>query len=303
MRVVTSGSAYLDIDAFAGCMAYAELLQSQGITACPVSSAPWNESITATIRSWGAPMLAKYAATPNDTFTLIDISDPAHLDPIVVVERIDEVIDHHPGFEQYWHERLGERAHIEFIGAACTQVYERWVAAGKFHHISSLSARLLATGILDNTLNFGARVTTSRDKAAYTALAKTAGLDNAWPAQYFNEAQTAILDSPATAIQNDTKTITFPGYPSPVTAGQLVIWDGPAVLKDHMNTIRQTLGATRPDWFMNLVSVGDGASYFIAESPAVQAWLTNLLKLTFKSNLAHAGRLWLRKEIIKQSLN
>jgi hypothetical protein len=39
MRVVTSGSAYLDIDAFACCIAYAELLNHQGINARAVSSA------------------------------------------------------------------------------------------------------------------------------------------------------------------------------------------------------------------------------------------------------------------------
>lgn len=53
VKVITSGSSYLDIDAYGGCIAYAELLNLLGYEAKAVSSAKLNESITPTIRSWG----------------------------------------------------------------------------------------------------------------------------------------------------------------------------------------------------------------------------------------------------------
>lgn len=56
MRVVTSGSAYLDIDAYACCIAYAELLNRQGIEARAVSSAPLNFSICKSVLDWNAAL-------------------------------------------------------------------------------------------------------------------------------------------------------------------------------------------------------------------------------------------------------
>jgi nanoRNase/pAp phosphatase (c-di-AMP/oligoRNAs hydrolase) len=162
MRLVTSGSAYVDIDAYAGCVAYAELLQTHQEDAQAVSTAPLNESISETVHSWHAPLLTltEYNPSEDDTFTLIDVSDPSYFDKIVDIDRVDEVIDHHPGFEKHWQGLIGDKSDIEFIGAACTLVYERWRAAGQLGRMSVLSARLLICGILDNTLNFGAQPTT-----------------------------------------------------------------------------------------------------------------------------------------------
>jgi inorganic pyrophosphatase/exopolyphosphatase len=55
------------------------------------------------------------------------------------------------------------------------------------------SARLLMCGILDNTLNFGAKITTERDRRAYQELSKIADLPEDWPAQYFAACQAGIV--------------------------------------------------------------------------------------------------------------
>ncbi len=82
MRIVTSGSAYIDIDAYAGCVGYAELLRAQGQEAKAVSTAPWNESITKSIRSLQAPLEKDYKPGV-DSFVLIDVSDPEYFAPII----------------------------------------------------------------------------------------------------------------------------------------------------------------------------------------------------------------------------
>jgi len=302
MRVVTSGSAYVDIDAYAGCVAYSELLQVQGFEAKAVSTAPLNESISETVRSWQAPIHADYEPSEKDTFTLIDVSDPAYFDKTVDPERVDEVIDHHPGFEEYWQERLGDNSHIEFIGAACTLVYERWKTADLLGKMSVLSARLLICGILDNTLNFGAQVTTQRDVEAYDTLLAQADLPDDWTAQYFTECQEAILQDAVAAIQNDTKTLTFKSFELPICFGQLVVWDGNQVLAEHQSVLQEALASIKPDWFMNLISVGERKSYFVTDNANVQAWLTKLLGVQFDGSVAIADRLWLRKEVIKQDI-
>jgi inorganic pyrophosphatase/exopolyphosphatase len=298
MRVVTSGSAYIDIDAYAGCVAYAELLGLQGIEAVAASTAPWNESITQTVRSWQADIQTDYNPAKDDTFTLIDVSDLDYFDPTVDAERVDEIIDHHTGFEAFWKNRIGNRAQIEFIGAACTLVYERWVQCGELEKMSSTSAHLLATGILDNTLNFKAHVTTERDQTAYKDLARLAGLGDDWSAQYFSECQQSIIANIEGAIRDDSKTLRFKGLAGNVCFGQLVVWDARGVIKEHFETVERVLSAIKPGWFMNVVSVEEGRSYFMAKDPVIKNWLQELLRLDFKGDVAVAGRLWLRKEVI-----
>ena len=54
MKIITSGASYLDIDAYACCIAYAELLNLQGIPARAVSSAQPNASVSQTVLGWAA---------------------------------------------------------------------------------------------------------------------------------------------------------------------------------------------------------------------------------------------------------
>lgn len=302
MKVVTSGRQYLDIDAYAGCIAYAELLNSMGDTAVAASTAAWNESITKTVRSWNAPLRTRYQPDSDDEFVLIDTSEPQSFDTFVQLDRVTGVIDHHPGLEQYWHDKLGEAAVIEFVGAACTLVYEKWVAAGLLDRMSPTSARLLIAGILDNTLNFGAHITHERDKKAYADLLIRADLPADWTAQYFGECQEGILADIATAVRNDSKTLEFASLDSPIAVGQLVIWDARPVIRDNLQTIRKTMHAMRPEWFANIVSIHEGKSYFLCDDQAVQLWAQRLLGVRFEDGIARANRLWLRKEIIKQSI-
>src|SRR5438309_9357305 len=99
MRIVTSGYPYVDIDAYAAMVAYAELLNIQGQEARAATSSKLNESIPDSLRALNAPVDIGYKPQPGETFTLLDVSDSRAFDPMVNVERINEVIDHHPGFE------------------------------------------------------------------------------------------------------------------------------------------------------------------------------------------------------------
>lgn len=302
MKIVTSGASYVDIDAYAGCVAYAELLRLKGEDALAVCTAPLNESVSDTVRSWNAPIQATYEPSERDEFIVIDVSHPDYFDIIVNLKKVSEVIDHHPGFEQYWRDKIGDRATIEFIGAACTLVYEKWKLAGLLGGMSVTSARLLICGILDNTFNFGAKVTTQRDIDAYEELVKIADLPDDFTTQYFSECQSAILRDLVGAIRSDTKILSFQTFGQPMSVGQLVVWNGDKILAESQGAIVQTLSAIKPDWYMNLAVISEGKSYFIAENRGVQRWLGKLLDVRFDNNIAIADRLWLRKEIIKQDI-
>lgn len=300
MIIVTAGERYIDIDAYACAVAYAELLNLLGKPAIAASSAVWNESITTSLRALRTPLVTGHRPMPGDQFVMVDVSYPSQFDTFVDQQHIIEVFDHRAGFEEYWTERLGNDSHIEFIGAAATLIYEAWAKAGVVNRMSKQSARLLAAAILDNTLDFKAGVTTDRDKTAYAFLARHADLSDQWAADYFTDCQAAILADLPRALQNDTKLLTFSGLEGQLCLGQIVVWNAQEVIADRLETISAVLGELRPLWLANVVSISEGKSYFVAGDQRVRSWAERLLNVHFIGNIATADTLWLRKEIIKQ---
>lgn len=302
MYIVTAGSAFIDIDAYASAIAYAELLNEQGLKAQAVSTAPRNESISPTIRSWKVELANDYIPNPEDKFVMVDISDPNHFEEFVDPGRVAEVIDHHSGFQDHWAKRLGSRAQFELVGAVATLVYEKWTEAGRIQKMSTLSGKLLATAILDNTLNFKANISTDRDKGAYEQLSRQFGLSAKWPEQYFSEVQAHVEANLETAINNDTKKLRFSGFDGEVKVGQLVLWEADKIAQNRVQTFKNILGQDGSNWFANVVSIDSSKSYLIAQNPRLKTWLSGLLGVSFVGDVAEADRLWLRKEIINRSL-
>lgn len=301
MKIVTSCLVFLDIDAYAGCVAYAELLRLQGQDATAFSSATMNQSISQTIRSWKTPFTTTYKDNSNNAFVIVDVSEPENFEKYVDMNRIEEVIDHHIGHEEFWKKRLGVKSNIEFIGSVCTQIYEKWIEANQIDSMSKTSARLLVSGILDNTLDFKAKVTTHRDRAAYEHLLKIADLPDDWTSQYFSECQKAILDDVENALKNDTKMMQFKNMRNGnLAVGQLVIWDAKQVIGEYRSVVEKTMQKKSEYWFVNIVSISDGKSYFLASNKTVENWAKNILGAFFSDKIASSDRLWLRKEIFKQ---
>lgn len=122
-KIVTSGNSYIDIDAYAGCIAYAHLLNLLGQNAKAVSTAIFNESITNKLQKLNIK-LQNHTFNQNDEYILIDISNKKYFDKIVKEDKITGIIDHHMGFENYWKNKIGNNARIESIGSVCTIIFE-----------------------------------------------------------------------------------------------------------------------------------------------------------------------------------
>lgn len=301
MIVVTSGSAYLDIDAYACCIAYAELLNLQGVEARAVSSAPLNASITASVLG-GHVSLDGYVPQAGDEFVLVDVSDYHHFDLRVILDQVVEVIDHHPGYEQYWAERLGTAADIRPIGAAATMVFQRWQAAGLLPRISAQSAALLATAILDNTLNFSGQMTAKQDIEAYAVLAQGANLAANWPEQYFLECQGAIEADLQAALAADLKCFNTDSN-LPQVFAQMTVWDADGLLQNHRNEISCWMAGQGDDWLLNVISIRDRQSCLLAEPAISQKKLSRLLPLNWQASMAVVKPSMLRKELLKLGLD
>jgi inorganic pyrophosphatase/exopolyphosphatase len=301
MHIITAGYPFIDIDAYGAMVGYADLATMQGQPTRAATSSKLNESIPQSLRALHAPVEVGYRPQPGETFALVDVSDPKAMDPIVNPERIIEIIDHHSGFESYWRPYV-KQLNIEMIGACCTQIYERWARFGLLDAMSPRTATLLAAGILDNTLNFQAHITTPRDREAYRDLQGIARLPATWAASYFADCQQGIESNLEEAIKNDTKIVEFRGQPNVYAVGQIVIWDAQSIINDHIDTIKRVVSSIQPTWFMNVVSIKGDRSYFVCTDPGIQSWLSALLGVKFSGNIAPADRLWLRKEIVMMAL-
>lgn len=299
MKIVTSGNRYIDIDAYAGCIAYANLLKLKGIEAKAVSTAKLNESITDNLLQLNTK-LDEYDKDSDDEFIIIDVSNKEYFDNIVNDNKIVEVIDHHIGYEDYWKKILGERANIEFIGAVATLIVELYEKEKLIEKMPKDIAYLLMSAILDNTLNFKAKVTTDRDKLAYKKLETIVDSKENYAEKYFLECQLNIKKDLKTAIENDTKIEKIDSLLPPVF-GQLTVWNKEDIL-ENKKIIHDTLDSIGNTWMMNLISLNEGKSYIIASDFEVQKKLEKLLNGKFQNDIMKLDDVWLRKEIIKKTM-
>lgn len=298
MIVVTSGKKYLDIDGYAGCIAYAKLLNLKGIKAKAISTSKPNESITPSLLAL-SNRLDEYKPSENDEYIIIDVSNKDFFDTFVKEEKVIEIIDHHVGYEEYWKNKLKEKAQIEFIGAVATIIVELYEKENLLDKISKDLAILLKAAILDNTLNLKAKITTERDIKAYKKL-ETIIKDKTYPEKYFKECQLQITKDLKLAIENDTK-IENIDYMLPSIFSQLVIWEKEDIL-ENKQTIYETLDNIGTKWMMNLICLKDGKSYLLAKDIEVKNNIEKLFNKKFDNEILELDNVWLRKEIMKLGL-
>ena len=297
MIVVTSGNRNIDIDAYATMIAYANLLNIKGIPAKAVTSTNLNESITKKILSM-ENKLDKYEIRDGDEFIVVDVSDKVFIDDFVDINRVVEIIDHHPGFESEW-KNLGNKAIIEPIGAVATIIEEMYEKEGYLEQMPQDIAYMLMTAILDNTLNLKAKVTTPRDIKSYNRL-NTIVKNNNLAEEYFKECQESIMINPIEAIKNDTK-IGVVSKILPQVFGQLVLWNIDYFIR-NINLLIETMNTFDDEWIMNLISLKDGKSYIIAIDEKIKKKMEDLFNLKFNDNIMELDDVWLRKEIIKMTI-
>lgn len=299
--LVTAGAAYLDIDAYACCVAMAQLMQRKGMNAIAWSNAPCNYSVCDYLRK-DAPITASLPAGWDEKtvqFILVDISDPAYLGPEVLPERVVGVIDHHVGFEEYWQSRIGKGCCIEFIGAAATLVYRQWKAAGLLSQMPSVTARLLIAAILDNTLNLTSPVTTQEDRDAFAQLCQRENVGVHWCADYFSQVQDGIEADLKNALFGDIKRVSGNSVLPPLV-GQLSVWNVETLLR-RLPQIKSWFAEECQSWVLNLIDIHQNCSYFVCDDSAYQKKLAKAFSVSFDAGVAKLPRAYLRKEIIKKT--
>lgn len=300
MIIVTSGSRYIDIDAYASIIAYTKFLNLKNKNALAFSSSTLNESITPSLKNNKYSISNHINFNNNDRFIVLDVSDPNFFDKSVDMDRIIQVIDHHFGFENYWNSNSNVNTIIEKIGSVATIIFELYEKENLLDNLDKDICLLLMSAILDNTLNFKVKVTTFRDVEAYTKLEKLANLNFNYAESYFNECEQEIKNNLKKAILNDTK-LDNSGEKVPHVFAQLTVWNSSNIL-NNINLLYESLDTFKKPWLMNLISLKDGKSYLITNNDIIKFNLEITFNCTFNNDIAVLSDVWLRKEIIKKLL-
>lgn len=298
---ITAGSTYLDIDAYACMVAMAELLSLKGEHAVAYSNAATNYSICTSLIQDGQLIktLPQDIQPENVQYIIVDVSDPDYIKDSVPLDQVVGVYDHHVGFEEYWQNRIGENAHIEFIGAAATLIYREWKTAGLQNRMTSSTAKLLIAAILDNTLNLTSANTTSEDIETFSELCQKEHIGEEWCASYFREVQASVEADLKNALFNDVKTIRNNDI-LPSHVAQLCVWDACSVL-ENLQEIRQWLKKRWDSWLVNIIDIQHRCSYFVCDDSYHQNEIERVFGVCFDAGVAKTSVSYLRKEIIKKT--
>lgn len=292
--VITTAKRYVDIDGLACVVAYQELIPNS----LAVIPGPLNQSVIPSIRRWPLNYLSSTKGHDLE-FIIMDVSEEKELPNFVKKDKVIKIFDHHFGFEKDW-EHLGQNCHIEPIGACATLIWEEFVKSGKQSAISQVSANLLYTAIVSNTLNFQASITTERDKKAFADLQNFTDLPKEWLTQYFQEIELNAYLNPQEAIINDTKVQILEGMTCAI--GQIELWNSESFIKEHTADIEAALKDFNTElWFLTSPSISEGRNYIYTKSETVKDFLRRVMYIDFfGGNIGVTDRLWLRKEILKK---
>ena len=300
--IITAGSIYLDIDAYACMVAMAELLNLQGINALAFSEASCNYSVCSWLTEEGQILrkLPSDISEENASYIIVDVSDPEFLKSSVPLDRVTEVYDHHVGFEDYWQSRIGNGAHIEFIGAAATLIYREWERSGLTREMKISTAKLLIAAILDNTLNLASSNTTKEDIEVFRMLCMHAGVGEEFRVAYFSEVQKSVEADLKNALFGDIKTVRDnPILPSRVA--QLCVWNAKSVL-DRLAEICGWFAPLSEPWMINLIDLSGNCCYFVCEDETYQDKIARVFDVCFVSGVSKTAKPYLRKQIIKKTV-
>lgn len=296
--IITAGSSYLDIDAYACCIALAELKTLKGEHAIAYSKANCNYSVCESLKKESQindSILPEYL---NSQYIVVDVSDPNFIKDSIPLDQVVEVYDHHVGYEDYWKNRIGNNSHIEFIGAAVTLIYREWKKYNLVDKMNVSTAKLMVAAILDNTLNLTASNTTDEDRQAFYKLCIHANIDVEWCNSYFSEVQCSIENDLRNAIFKDIKHMQDTSV-LPSRVAQLSIWNAENLF-DRLSAIRSWFSESPESWMINIIDIQNNCSFFVCDDKMVQKNLERIFDIVFSNGIAKTRRALLRKEIIKQ---
>lgn len=298
--ILVTSYAHPDLDGIASAVAYAEFLQKTGRDAVAgIIGVPQVEADYLFDRLGLARPLTVPDADGYDEVILVDASDPAGLEGAVPVGKVIEVIDHRMVHESGAFPNA--RVQIELVGAAATLIAEKFMLNGA--RLSKDSAALLYAGIVSNTLNFKAAVTTDRDWTAAAWLNGIAGLPRDFWKEMFVSKSDVSGDKLFRRMRDDFKWFTLGG--TRVGIAEIEMIGARVVVTERAAQICEELARIKEERrldhvFQNTVELEGAQTFLLADDPGTQRLLQETLHVTFTGCVAELPYLLMRKQIVPE---
>lgn len=287
-----------DLDGVACMVAYAEFLQKTGTDAVAgIIGEPHVEAVYLLDR-FGIPHPAHIPdAQGVERIVLVDASDPVDLEGAVPSDRVIEVIDHREVHEASAFSNA--KAQIELVGAASTLVGERFHRQGIVP--SRHSAILLCGGIISNTRNLRAGVTTDRDRQMLAWLNAVAQLSEDFWHELFTAKSDVSGGKLAQRIRGDIKYMKL-GETS-VGIAEIEMLGAEEILTERLQEVARELRGVQQEHrlgyaFLVVVDLGDMTTSLVAPDEESRALVSRALQVSFEGPVARLPRLLMRKQIV-----
>ncbi|MDD5068088.1 MAG: DHH family phosphoesterase [Candidatus Pacebacteria bacterium] len=286
-----------DLDGLSCLFAYTEFLKSQGKNVVAgIIGIPHEEARYVFDR-----FKISYPETFKNTdafdqVIMLDGSSIAVTENRIKPEQVIEIIDHRQTHEL---EKFPNAiAQIELVGAAATLVAEKFIANKV--EISKESAILLSTGIISNTFNFKATVTTDRDKEAAKWLNAIAKLPENFWRELFEAKSDMTGEKLWEKMDGDFSLKNL--YGKRVGMAQLEMIGAEALIQSRLSEILELLHRIKKNEkldmiFLNAVDLEKGEAFLICDEKDTMRILEDILHVEFKNNIAEKKGFLMRKEI------
>ncbi|MFA5022399.1 MAG: DHHA2 domain-containing protein [Patescibacteria group bacterium] len=296
--ILVTGYTNPDLDGFAGVIAYTEFLNTKKNKAVSKISGQPHTEVKYIMARFDLSYPAKIKNIISyDKIVLVDSSSLNGLDKKLNPKNVIEIIDHRkvndaPLF-------LNAKRQIELVGSAATLIAEKF----RKENITPAkrSAILLYAAIISNTLNFQAKVTTKRDRAAARWLNAKLNLSDSLAKDMFKAKSDLCGGKLEKRITNDFAWFNLNN--KKVGIAQIEMVGAKELVKQRKKEILQKLNTLKKDLkldfiFLSIIDLGAGFNLFITPDKNTQDLISPILNLKFKNNEAVRPELIMRKEIV-----
>ena len=285
-----------DLDGFSCSLAYAEFLKQSGRAALPCIFGTPHVEVGFVMEKFDFEYPQKPIVDENAAVILLDTCTRHGLPAIFQPEQVVEIVDHHTATQNELF--VNARIQIEKVGAAATLLAEKFKTAGIA--LSYRSAVLLYGGIISNTLNFQAAVTTSRDRDMAEWLNQTARLPEGFPHEIFAAKTHALKKDLNESIRGDFTY--FPLGEKAIGIGQLEIIGTTELAASSETAIMDTLNSLKEERnldyvFLSLIDLEGKFNLFVTDHRPTQTMLQSLFPFQFEGSRMRRPGFIMRKEL------
>lgn len=231
-----------------------------------------------------------------DNIILVDCSDTRGVSKSVDIKKVIELIDHRAVNEA--DKFINASSQIELVGACATLIVEKFIA-GKIDP-SKEAATMLLLAIVSNTINFKAKVTTERDKAAASFLKRHCQVDEQLIHEMFD--YKSNFSQPMIEILSDK--LYFEKFAEKtLSIFQLELLNAQEFVDQNHYDLAQAMTQIMDEQdydlaFLTCIDLEKGINIFLVVDEASEELLEAVLKIRFYKNTAVLPHIMMRKELI-----